>query len=158
MELITIYQARAQARLEPDYPDDQLQPYIDGAEKAAAAYLNRKIYSSLYNQAVARSEYPSKVAAAKQNFDLEVQQASEGPDDEKEPAINLAKIKYKEALAVAEDAITGILVNESIIAAILLIFGHLFANRESVVIGQTAVEVPQGAKDLLRPYRRVMMP
>lgn len=158
MELISIDQARAQARVELDYPEEQLAPYILAAEDIAAAYLNRKIYSSLFNQSVARSEYPGAVAAAKQNYDFEVDQSQMLPEDEREPAIKMAALKYKEALAAAENAINGILVNNTIIAAVLLIFGHLFTNRETVVIGQTAVEIPQGAKDILRPYRRVMMP
>jgi len=44
-------------------------------------------------------------------------------------------------------------VPESIKAAILLTVGHLFANRESVVIGSTAVDMPRGAEWLLRPHR-----
>lgn len=40
-----------------------------------------------------------------------------------------------------------------IIAAIKLTAGTLYANRESMVIGQTAVELPWAAKALLDPYR-----
>lgn len=38
-------------------------------------------------------------------------------------------------------------------AAIKLTVGHLYANRESVVIGQTAVELPMAAEALLARYR-----
>lgn len=41
-------------------------------------------------------------------------------------------------------------------SAILLTVGHLYANRESVVVGKAAVEIPSGAKfllDLKRIYR-----
>lgn len=38
---------------------------------------------------------------------------------------------------------------EIIRAAILLMLGHLYANRETVVIGQTAIELPLGVKALL---------
>lgn len=38
-------------------------------------------------------------------------------------------------------------------AAILLTTGTLFANRETVVIGQTATMMPWAAEQLLRPYR-----
>lgn len=37
----------------------------------------------------------------------------------------------------------------TIYAALLLHIGHLYANREAVVIGQTAVELPLGVKSLL---------
>lgn len=38
-------------------------------------------------------------------------------------------------------------------AAILLTIGTLYANRETVVIGQTATMLPWAAEQLLRPYR-----
>ena len=39
-------------------------------------------------------------------------------------------------------------------AAILLICGHLFANREDVVAGMQSYAMPMGSRDLLRPRRR----
>ena len=42
----------------------------------------------------------------------------------------------------------------SIKAAILLICGHLFANREDVVTGMQSYSMPMGSRDLLRPHRR----
>lgn len=45
--------------------------------------------------------------------------------------------------------------NHAIRAAILLICGHLFANREDVVVGLSAVALPHGSRDLLRPHRKV---
>jgi uncharacterized phiE125 gp8 family phage protein len=38
-------------------------------------------------------------------------------------------------------------------AALLLTIGTLYANRETVVIGQSAVQIPWGAEQLLRPHR-----
>jgi uncharacterized phiE125 gp8 family phage protein len=40
-----------------------------------------------------------------------------------------------------------------IVAAILLHLGTLHAHRETIVIGQTAVQLPWAAEQLLRPYR-----
>jgi hypothetical protein len=39
-----------------------------------------------------------------------------------------------------------------IVAAVLLIFGRLYAMREDVVIGQ-AMELPRGSRSMLQPYR-----
>lgn len=39
-------------------------------------------------------------------------------------------------------------------AAMLLICGHLFANREDVVTGLQSYAMPMGSRDLLRPNRR----
>lgn len=38
-------------------------------------------------------------------------------------------------------------------AAMLLILGHLWANREDVVVGASVAELPGGALALLHPYR-----
>ena len=43
----------------------------------------------------------------------------------------------------------------SVKAAILLICGHLFANREDVVVGAQSFAMPNGSRDLLRPHRKV---
>ena len=56
---------------------------------------------------------------------------------------------YADAVPAADPA--GVVANEAINAAVLLIVGHLYANREAVVQGQ-AVEVPMGAEWLLAPY------
>lgn len=37
--------------------------------------------------------------------------------------------------------------------ALLLTIGHLYENREAVIVGTTAVEVPMGTLALLHPYR-----
>ncbi|WP_137923948.1 head-tail connector protein [Cupriavidus sp. 2SB] len=43
--------------------------------------------------------------------------------------------------------------NAEIQAAVLLTTGHLYSNREDVVVGATVAELPRGARDLLQPYR-----
>jgi len=43
--------------------------------------------------------------------------------------------------------------NKQIKAACLLILGHLYANREDVVIGTIATELPKGSVALLTPHR-----
>lgn len=45
-------------------------------------------------------------------------------------------------------------VNFAVKAAILLMLGHLYANREDVVTGATAEQLPFGSRALLRPHRR----
>ena len=46
--------------------------------------------------------------------------------------------------------------NDAIRAAILLILGHLYANREEVVTGTIATELPMTSRHLLQPYRKGM--
>lgn len=43
--------------------------------------------------------------------------------------------------------------NSAVLGAILMICAHCYANREAVVVGSSAAEIPMGAKDFLRPHR-----
>ncbi|HFS7074847.1 head-tail connector protein, partial [Enterobacter hormaechei] len=45
------------------------------------------------------------------------------------------------------------LLNDDVKAAMLLLIGHWYANRESVVIGETVSQVPLAVEALLQPYR-----
>ena len=58
--------------------------------------------------------------------------------------------KVYDAAVPAED-VTGVLAEDDINAAAMLILGHLYANREAVTDG-ARVEVPMGAEWLLTPY------
>jgi uncharacterized phiE125 gp8 family phage protein len=61
---------------------------------------------------------------------------------------NAVTITYKCGYGTAASSVPA-----SIRAAILLIIGHLYQNRENVVVGRTPVELPQGAESLLNAYR-----
>ena len=43
--------------------------------------------------------------------------------------------------------------NKAVEAAILMTLGHLYANREQVVVGAAVAEMPFGPRALLRPHR-----
>jgi hypothetical protein len=47
----------------------------------------------------------------------------------------------------------GMVVNEAIKAAVLLIVGSLYAQREDVVVGVSVAQLPNGAEWLLAPYK-----
>ncbi len=60
--------------------------------------------------------------------------------------------------AAVDDGTAGVLpmvAPYSVKAAMLLICGHLFANREDVVVGAQSFSMPNGSRDLLRPHRKV---
>lgn len=59
---------------------------------------------------------------------------------------------YDSAETIPEEDTTGIKVNEAINAAVLLIVGHLYANREDVLTGTTATALPMGSEFLITPY------
>ncbi|KEY88688.1 head-tail connector protein [Pseudomonas capeferrum] len=58
-----------------------------------------------------------------------------------------------EAIAADDAGESPMVCNKQIKAACLLILGHLYANREDVVTGTIATELPQGSKALLTPHR-----
>jgi uncharacterized phiE125 gp8 family phage protein len=69
--------------------------------------------------------------------------------------INSVRIQYVAGYAPGTDSPIDLAFNVPgpIKAAILLTLGHLYENRETVVVGTTAVNLPQGAEFLLRQYR-----
>lgn len=70
-------------------------------------------------------------------------------------AINAVRIRFTCGYAPTADSPPDLVANVpySIKAGILLTVGTLYANRETVVIGVTAVQLPWGVEQLLRPHR-----
>ncbi len=62
------------------------------------------------------------------------------------------------AVAAGEAGEAPMVATNSIKAAMLLICGHLFANREDVVSGQQSYAMALGSRDLLQPHRRSHVP
>ncbi|GLO14723.1 hypothetical protein PPUJ20028_33060 [Pseudomonas putida] len=58
-----------------------------------------------------------------------------------------------EAVATGDAGESPMVCNKQIKAACLLILGHLYANREDVVTGTIATEIPRGSVALLIPHR-----
>lgn len=69
---------------------------------------------------------------------------------------------YEDADAMAAAVLDGLagddpmVADDLIRAAVLLMAGHLYANREDVVAGVSVAEMPMGSLYLLQPYRRQM--
>lgn len=63
----------------------------------------------------------------------------------------LGRRVYAGAVPVAD--LTGITLNASVEAAVLLICGTLYANRENEVVGMSVAQLSMGALALLQPYR-----
>lgn len=158
MSLLTIDEARAQCRVEADYPAEQLQPYIDGAECDAAAYLNRALFATQTDLDAAMDAVPATMATAGAAYAAALLAADAMTDlDQQQATIDVAETRMSSAREAASRIIHGAVVNPAILAAVRLTLGNLFTNRESVVLG-APVELPLGARSLLRHYRRVMMP
>ncbi|SCZ14266.1 head-tail connector protein [Pseudomonas sp. NFACC37-1] len=137
-------------------PEDQvlIQAQLDGAEEAAQQFLQRRFFADQagVDQAKADTVLRTKAALAQYQAALVI---ADDPDNT-DIRCRLRE-QARQALADAYEQIDldeyGIVINAAITAACLLKLGHLFANREEVVVGVTAVELPQASKSLLMPYR-----
>jgi len=159
MGLITIEQARAHCRVDPDYPAEQLQPYMDGAESDASAYLNRDLFPTQEAFDAALDALPSKAAQASAAYAAAVEAASGiADDDERRSTLEVANLRRSQERESAARVMAGMVSNASVVSAILLTVGSRFANREGTVVGAPATELPLGVKEILRPFRRIMMP
>ncbi|MPT00948.1 MAG: phage gp6-like head-tail connector protein [Pseudomonas sp.] len=137
-------------------PEDQVlvQAQLDAAEEAAMMFLNRRFYLDQ----VALDEARAGVQAAMQQAKEANAEAAAAAEAEQDHTLRCRLLEHaRKVLADAydqADAIAyGMVLNPAIQAACLLKLGHLFANREEVVTGSTAVELPLASQHLLMPYR-----
>jgi hypothetical protein len=159
VSLLTLDQAKAHCRVGSGYPDDQIQPYVDAAEAAAAAYLNRSVFASQADLDAARGALPASAAASDAAYQMALTAATAMLNAaQRQAAIDVAAARRDEATITSARTVEGIVVTAAILSAIRLTLGHLFTNREAVVVGALVAELPLGATMLLRPYRRVMSP
>lgn len=159
LPVVTLAEARAHLRLELDYPAEQVQTYLDGAIDAAERYLNRRVFPSAASLDAAMDTAPSVLSLARMAYDAAIVIAASIVDTtERLASMSVAARRWDDACVRFEWTLEGVVVTSSIRSAILLTLGHLYANRSDVLLGSTATELPRGARDLIRPLRRVMGP
>lgn len=157
--LLTPEQCRAQCRVSGDYDDEILADKLASAEDAVAAHLNRNLYADQNALDAAVAGLTTAAAQAQDAYDDAVlDAASLASDAARAMALQVAEKRLADFGLNAQRTLNGIVANGSILAAVRLTLGHLYANRESVATGVTVTELPLGVADLLRPYRLVMMP
>lgn len=159
MPILTTSEALAHCRLEADYPEEQILPYMLAAEDFVVAYLNRAVYADQDALDAAQSALAANVGTAYDAY-LTAMEAADAQENagQRQAMRDLAAQKYANAKREARRAMSGIVVNATIRAAMLLTLGNLFVNRESDVIGVSVASLPSGVPELLRPYRVVQMP
>lgn len=152
MNLVTIAQVRTHCRAESE-DDTLLTVYADAAEQRAQDFLNRRVFATEQALTDAIATIPAKVSAAEaaHSAALEAAQALEG--EARCAARAAADMALRRALCEAREIAHGMVVNPAIVGAILLITGHLYRNRESVITGTIATELPEGAIVMLWPHR-----
>ncbi|UVL59832.1 phage gp6-like head-tail connector protein [Pseudomonas sp. B21-032] len=136
--------------------DDQVlvQAQLEAAEEAAMRFLNRRFYLDQ----VALDEARAGVSQAMQDAKAANVAAVAAAEAEQDHALRCRLLEHaRQALAEAYDQADtiayGMVLNPAIQAACLLKLGHLFANREEVVTGTIATELPLASQHLLMPYR-----
>lgn len=137
-------------------PDDQvlIQAQLDAAEEAAVQFLQRRFFLDNAALSAAKADRATRLADARLKYNVEKDLADLIVDcDDRCRLREQARQAYGDALEDIDKDAYGILLNPAITAACLLKLGHLFANREEVVTGTIATELPLASQSLLTPYR-----
>ncbi|KPB33583.1 head-tail connector protein [Pseudomonas amygdali] len=153
MSVIDIELAMKHLLAEPE-DRDLVQSKLDGAEDAAQQFLQRRFFANQADVDLAKADVIQRTRAARAAYRAALDLA----DDPENTDIRCRlRERARQALSEAFEQIDmddfGIVINSSIESACLLKLGHLFANREEVVIGGVATDLPLASKSLLMPYR-----
>jgi len=150
--LIDLATAKLHLRVGDD-EDTLVTLYLNAAERSAALFLNRNVYADIAELAAAIAAVPVALASATAAFYAATMAADSLADEtERLAAVSFASTVYLEAQASARMVRAGIVVDDVVKAAILLMLGHLYSNRQEVQAG-AAVQIPMGVHSLLYPFR-----
>lgn len=159
MAILTLNEVLAHCRLEPDYPLDQILPYMYAAESRVAEHLNVAVFEDEGSLSSAQDAMPALLGQAYDTYKTSIDAAGliDNPA-QRQAMLDLAQTRYDEAQKQARRVMNGIVANGTIIAAMLLTAGALFENRSSDVVGLSVAKLPTDAIELLRNLRLVQMP
>lgn len=152
--LITPQEAISHARLDSDYPEAQVVPYILAAGSAASQFLQREIFATEADLAAALAAYPSNVSAAHAAYEVACAQRDAIEDlAQRNAAGDVAWLVFNNRMRQLAAGLEGVVITPDIKAAILLLFAHLFENRQENVTGTIVTELKTGVHALLWPHR-----
>mgnify|MGYP003543873164 FL=1 len=154
MSFVTTSEAKLHLRVDSADEDALIGVYITAAEQMAVALLDRGVYADGTALGVAKAAAPGELDTAIAAC-VSAIAAAEALADETAiaAAIQTAGNDLLRAQVAHRQAMDGMVVNEAIKAAVLLIVGSLYAQREDVVVGVSVEQLPNGAEWLLAPYR-----
>lgn len=154
MSFVTTSEAKLHLRVDSADEDALIGVYITAAEQMAVALLDRGVYADGTALGVAKAAAPGELETASAAYDAAIEAAQAMTDDALQAAATqTAENAWLKACVTHRQTMDGMVVNEAIRAAVLLIVGHLFANREDVVAGVSVAQLPNGADYLLQPYK-----
>lgn len=156
MSVIDISIACAHQRLDEDDADvvADAQIKLNAAEQMAMQFLNRNFYANQTALTAARATVPTLHEQASAAYDAALSDAQLITDPAyQQVLIDAAEQLYSDAKSQISQILMGIVITDDIKGAVLLLFGHLYENREDVVVGLSVAELPLGAKHSLWPHR-----
>lgn len=154
MIFVTTSEAKLHLRVDSADEDALIGVYITAAEQMAIALLDRGVYADGTALGVAKAAAPGELDAAIAAYVSAIAAAESLADETaKAAAIQTAGNGLLRAKVAHRHAMDGMVVNEAIKAAVLLIVGSLYTQREDAVVGVSVEQLPNGAEWLLAPYR-----
>lgn len=148
MQFLTLEQAKLHCRIDTADGDADLTIKINGAEKEATEYLQRNVYATQAALDSATAGVAAVLATAKAAYDAAVIAAESITDAELSEAESANALSvYSRAKDAASRVRNGMVINDLIIAAMLLIVGRLNEVRED---GES---MPTAARDLLHHFK-----
>jgi hypothetical protein len=156
MSLVTLATARLHLRHDSGTTEDDLITlWLAVAEAQVAEYLNRNVYADGAALLAAQAAAPTALEAAEDAFDAVLVEIAALTDDlEYATRKQTAEATYRKAREDYAATMQGIVVNDSIQAAVLLLLAYLFENR-APQYGESSLEkaAPVIHQRLLAPYR-----
>lgn len=160
MSVIALQLAMDHLRAEDD-DSELVQAYLDAAEEAAVAFLQRRFYADAAALALAQTGIAEQRHALITRYQERVRAGSgsmymplPGMADQTRQRLANLEDQFLEDLAQLAAVEHGMVINAAIQTACLLTLGHLYNNREDSIIGVSVVALPLGSRTFLAPYRR----
>lgn len=150
--LVDLATAKSELRVTDSAQDADIERKLAAAEEQAVWFLGRNVYATPDDLATAIASAPATLAAASTAYES-ARDAAWSLASRTEMCLNerLAKDTYNAAIEDWQRTVRGMVVNESVRTAILLITASLWEHRGD----EDAVEgIPQAARALLWPFRQ----
>lgn len=175
IEPVTLDEAKAHCRAEDDSVDAMIGIYMKAARSRVETFLRRSLIERTLTYRLSCLSGPIRLRQGPVSEVVSVIYTARDGQDQTLPADQYKLVRDREPPAivprygvvwpltldepdvVAVDYVAGYGaavedIPEDIRVAILMVTGHFFENREDVVTGVSAIEIPIASRDLLMPY------
>lgn len=157
MSLVTLNTAKAHLRVTSADEDSLIQALIDASELLVVSHLGRSVFASPEALTAAIAAVPATLATASETYEAaQVAAYAITNTVESEAALQAAGNTYRIAQDEARRIRSGMVINYAVQAGILLLVGHLYANREATtqqVNGYATMVMPMGVDYVLQPFK-----